>query len=234
MRIMAIGAHPDDIEILCAGTLLRYVASGHTVVVCVATDGTAGHRLISPAELAVIREREARAAAVILGASCIWMGLPDELVFDNLETRLAFVDAIREARPDVIISHDPSDYHPDHRTVSRLVFDASFVASLPNIRTRHPAHDRVPALYYMDTLAGKGFQPGEYVDITGVMATKQQMVSCHASQLIWLKDHDNIDVLDFVDVVARFRGIQCGVRYAEAFRAEDVWPRTVPRRILPE
>jgi N-acetylglucosamine malate deacetylase 1 len=234
VRIMAIGAHPDDLEVLCAGTLARYIMSGHAVVMCVATDGTAGHRIIPPTELMHIREREARAAAALLGAEFIWMGLPDERVFDNAETRLAFVESIRTARPDVIITHDPSDYHPDHRSVSRLVFDASFVASLPNIATRLPAHDRVPMLYYMDTLAGKGFQPGEYVDISAVMTTKQQMLACHASQLTWLKDHDNIDVLDFVDVVARFRGIQCGVSYAEAFRAEDIWPRTVPRRVLPE
>lgn len=234
MRILAVGAHPDDLEVLCAGTLARYVQQGQQVVMCVATDGTAGHIVIPPIELARIREREAREAATLLGADFIWMGLPDELVFDNLETRLSFVDVIRQARPDVIITHDPHDYHPDHRSVSRLIFDASFVASLPNIKTQYPAHPSVPALYYMDTLAGKGFQPGEYVNSTDTMDLKRQMLACHESQITWLKEHDNIDILDFMDAVARFRGLQCGVRFAEAFRVEDVWPRTVPRRVLPD
>ena len=85
----------------------------------------------------------------------------------------------------------------------------------------------------MDTIAGKGFHPTEYVDITAVMETKRHMLACHHSQLVWLKDHDNIDVMEFMDVVARTRGFQCNVPYAEGFRSADVWPRTPPKRLLP-
>ncbi len=233
MRVLAIGAHPDDLEILCAGTLARYAKEGHDVVMCVATDGTAGHRVIKPSELAQIREKEARAAAEVIGAEFSWLGFPDELIFNDRETRLAFVDAIRQARPDVIITHAPNDYHPDHRVVSSLVFDTSFIASLPNIETNHPAHSAVPPLYYMDTLAGKGFHPTEYVDISTTIETKRRMLACHQSQLTWLKDHDDIDVMDFMEVVARTRGFQCNVPYAEGFRQADVWPRTSSKRILP-
>lgn len=233
MRVLAIGAHPDDMEILCAGTLARYAQAGHQVVMCVATDGTAGHMLIKPPELARIRESEARAAAALINAEFIWLGFPDEFIFNDRDTRLAFVDAIRQARPDVIITHAPDDYHPDHRVVSSLVFDTSFIASLPNIETGRPAHSRVPALYYMDTLAGKGFQPGEFVDITPTIDLKRQMLACHQSQLKWLKDHDDIDVMEFMEVVARTRGFQANVAYAEGFRAADVWPRTSAARILP-
>jgi LmbE family N-acetylglucosaminyl deacetylase len=233
MRILAIGAHPDDLEILCAGTLARYAQAGHEVVMCLATDGTAGHMIIKPPELAQIREREARAAADVIKAEFIWLGFPDELIFNDRKTRLALVDAIRQARPDVIITHAPNDYHPDHRMVSRLVFDASFVASLPNIETGRPAHPAVPPLYYMDTLAGKGFHPTEYVDISATIDIKRQMLACHKSQLKWLKDHDNIDVMEFMEVVARTRGFQCNRPYAEGFRPADVWPRTASSRILP-
>lgn len=233
MRVLAIGAHPDDLEILCAGTLARYAQTGHQVVMCVATDGTAGHMEIKPPELAQIREREARAAADVIKAEFIWLGFPDELIFNDRATRLAFVDAIRRARPDVIITHSPDDYHPDHRMVNRLVFDASFVASLPNIETDQPAHPAVPPIYYMDTLAGKGFHPTEYVDISTTMELKRQMLACHASQLTWLKEHDDIDIVEFMEVVARTRGFQCNVPYAEGFRQEDVWPRTPAERILP-
>lgn len=233
MRVLAVGAHPDDLEILCAGTLARYVKEGHEVVMCVATDGTAGHMVIKPPELAQIREREARAAAEVIGAEFMWLGYPDELIFNDRETRLTFVDAIRQARPDLIISHAPDDYHPDHRVVSSLVFDTSFIASLPNIETTHPAHAAVPPLYYMDTLAGKGFHPTEYVDISPTIETKRQMLACHESQLKWLKDHDDIDIMEFMEVVARTRGFQCNKAYAEGFRPADVWPRTSSERVLP-
>jgi LmbE family N-acetylglucosaminyl deacetylase len=233
MRILAIGAHPDDLEILCAGTLARYRQAGHEVVMGVATDGTAGHMIIKPPELAQIREKEARSAAEVIGAQFIWLGFPDELIFNDRVTRLAVVDAIRQARPDVIITHAPDDYHPDHRVVSSLVFDCSFIASLPNVETSHPAHPAVPPIYYMDTIAGKGFHPSEYVDISAAIEIKRQMLACHHSQLTWLKDHDNIDIMEFMDVVARTRGYQCNVPYAEGFRSADVWPRTPPKRLLP-
>jgi len=233
MRVLAIGAHPDDLEILCAGTLARYAREGHDVTMCVATDGTAGHMVIKPPELAQIREKEARAAAEVIGAEFIWLGFPDELIFNDRATRLAFIDAIRRARPDLIITHAPDDYHPDHRVVSSLVFDTSFIASLPNIETDHSAHSAIPPLFYMDTLAVKGFHPTEYVDITTTIETKRQMLNRHESQLKWLNDHDNIDVMEFMEVVARTRGFQCNVPYAEGFRQADVWPRTSSRRILP-
>lgn len=233
MRILAIGAHPDDLEVLCAGTLARYKEEGHQVTMCVATDGTAGHMVIKPPELAEIREQEARAAAAIIDADFIWLGFPDELIFNDRETRFAFVDAIRQARPDILITHAPDDYHPDHRVVSSLIFDASFMASLPNIETEHPAHPVVPPLIYMDTVAGKGFHPTEYVDISEKMDIKRQMLGCHKSQLEWLKDHDHVDVIEFMEVVAHARGFQCSVAFAEGFRMESVWPRSVPRRLLP-
>ncbi len=233
MRVLAVGAHPDDLEILCGGTLARYAQEGHDVIMCVATDGTAGHMIIKPAELAKIREREARNAAKVIDADFIWLGFPDELIFDDRPTRLAFVDAIRQARPDLIITHTPDDYHPDHRTVSKLVFDASFVASLPNIETEHPAHPVVPPIYFMDTLAGKNFHPSEFVDISATIETKRRMLACHESQVTWLKDHDDIDIMEFMNSVARARGFQCNVEYAEGFRSEDVWPRKAPHRLLP-
>ncbi|MBS1253294.1 MAG: hypothetical protein MAG451_02343 [Anaerolineales bacterium] len=113
------------------------------------------------------------------------------------------------------------------------MFDTSFIASLPNIETDHPAHPVVPPLYYMDTLAGKGFHPTEYVDITSTIETKRRMLACHESQVKWLKDHDDIDIMAFMEVVAETRGYQSGVAFAEGFKHEDVWPRTPAGRVLP-
>jgi N-acetylglucosamine malate deacetylase 1 len=232
-RVLAVGAHPDDVEILCSGTLARFSELGAHVCIAIATDGTAGHMLIPPQELAGIRRDEASQAASVIGAELHTLDFPDELLFDDRETRLRFVDVIRETRPDLIMTHAPEDYHPDHRATSRIVFNASFIAGLPNIRTKFPAHPGVAPLAYFDTLAGTNFEPTEYVDITQTYSLKQEMLRCHASQLKWLKEHDNIDALEFIDTMGRFRGMQSGVPYAEAFRLEAAWPRLRTHRLLP-
>jgi len=233
MKVLAVGAHPDDIEILCAGTLAKCAARGDQLHIVVVTDGAAGHKVIPPPQLAEIRKREASAAAALIGAQIAFLAEPDELLFEDERTRLMMIDALRVADPDLIITHGPEDYHPDHVHCSRLVFGASFVSSVPNIKTDHPAQEKIAALYYMDALAGAGFLPEEYVDITETFATKRDMLSQHQSQLTWLKEHDNIDILEFVETVAHFRGLQCGVQYAEGFRAAHLWPRQKTQRLLP-
>jgi LmbE family N-acetylglucosaminyl deacetylase len=233
MRVLAVGAHPDDIEILCSGTLFRCRQRGDQVILCIVTDGAAGHAEIPPDELKGIRKDEAQAAADMLGAELIWLGLPDERVYDDDLARMMMVDAVRKAAPDMIISHFSEDYHHDHRTVSKLVYDASFIASLPNIPTEHEPHSLVPVIYEMDTLAGVGFLPEEYVDISDVLSRKLEMLACHETQVRWLKDHDRIDILDFVTTVAKFRGLQCGAAFAEGFRLKRAWPRIPARRLLP-
>jgi LmbE family N-acetylglucosaminyl deacetylase len=233
MRVLAIGAHPDDLEILCGGTLARFAGQGDAVTMLVMTDGSAGHAEIGAAELAVIREREARAAAAVIRAEFVWLGLPDEFVFNDEPTRRRLLEAIRAARPDLILTHDPEDYHPDHRATSRAVFDASFVMGLPNVATPSPAHPGVAPIYYFDTLAGVGFQPEEYVDVTPTWATKRAMLAAHDSQVAWLRYHDAIDIQAFMETVARFRGLQCGCEYAEAFRLARAWPRLRAQRLLP-
>jgi hypothetical protein len=85
----------------------------------------------------------------------------------------------------------------------------------------------------MDTLAGLGFTPTEYVDITDTIGTKLDMLEKHVSQMKWMRDHDNIDFAEFVQSCARFRGLQCGVKYAEAFTQCYAWPKVLPLRMLP-
>lgn len=234
MRILGVGAHPDDLEILCAGTLAKYAQAGHHVVMCHATLGEKGHFHIPSDELAETREKEAQDAARVIGAETISLGLLDGEVEDNRATQLKFVDMIRQAKPDVIITHSPQDtYHSDHGVVSKLVLDASFHASVPYVKTEHEYHTKVPVIYYMETILGMEFVPSMYVDITGTFETKREMLSQHRSQLVWLKEHDNIDVLDIVETMAKFRGWQCGVKYAESFNPCLRWPRVVPERLLP-
>jgi len=233
MRVLAIGAHPDDLEILCGGTLARFAGRGDPVTMLVMSDGSAGHAQIAAPELAAIREREARAAAAVIGAELVWLGLPDEFVFNDEPTRRRLLDAIRAARPDLILTHAPVDYHPDHVATHRAVFDASFVMGLPNVQTPSPPHPGVAPLFYFDTLAGQGFLPTEYVDISETFAVKREMLRQHASQVEWLQYHDGIDIVAFMETVARFRGLQCGAEYAEGFQHADVWPRVRTARLLP-
>lgn len=234
LRVLAIGAHPDDLEILCAGTLARYAAEGHDVTMAHVCTGHLGHYAMPPEVLAPLREREAHAAGALIGATVLSAGFPDVGVHgDSAEQRLVLVDLIRQARPDVILTHYPEDYMPDHVAVSHLVFDASFAASLPHLVTAHPFHPKVAPLWHFDTLAGTGFEPEEYVDVTAFMDTKRRMLAQHQSQLIWLKEHDGIDVIEFMEALARVRGLQAGVRHAEGFRRVRTWPRMTPSRLLP-
>lgn len=235
ISVIAIGAHPDDVEILCAGTLAKYARLGHKVAICYATDGQFGHVIIKPDELREMRRREAERSCSVIGAEMIWLGYQDEFIFDDKETRLRFIEAIRKVRASLIITHDPNDYHEDHRIVSRLATTAGFLASVPNIKTESEALDWIPPVYYMDTLAGIGFLPTDYVDITEDIETKLKMLSCHESQVKWLMEHDGVDILDLVRTVNKFRGLQVGVAYAEGFRRHEAWGRMAisTERLLP-
>jgi len=122
---------------------------------------------------------------------------------------------------------------PDHVAVSKLVFDAAFAASCLHYETKVPGTAKVTPIYYMDHLAGVNFNPEEYVDVTDFIDKKLEMLECHVSQLKWMRDHDNIDFAEFVKTGSRYRGIQCGVQYAEAFTQEYAWPKVTTKRLLP-
>jgi N-acetylglucosamine malate deacetylase 1 len=234
MRVLAVGAHPDDLEILCGGTLARFVQEGHEVVMCNATLGNRGSFEHSSEEIAEIRLREARQAAELAGAEHVTLGFTDgEVDASDRDQRLAVVDLVRETRPDLVLTHSPNDYMSDHNEVSRLVFDCSFHATLPLYETARPAHGTVTPIYFFDTVMGLGFQPTEYVDVTATIETKVAMLEAHASQLTWLRDHDGIDVVEQMRAATRFRGLQCGVRYAEGFVPCLTWLRGTTRRLLP-
>lgn len=235
MNILCVAAHPDDIEILCAGTLVRYAREGHKVTFAIFTNGNMGDTSIQPEELGKIREKEAREAAAIIGANVIWGCVMDEHVFPDQEQRRLMIDILREADPDVIFTHSPNDYHPDHRYVSQLVFDAYFQKGLPFIPNQSKPACRFghAQLYYMDNLGGIGFIPSEYVDISDVFTIKQQMLACHKSQTEAMQQLAATDLAEMVEVQARFRGLAAGCRYAEGFTRLDAYQRGLTKRLLP-
>ena len=234
MRILAVGCHPDDLEVACAGTLARYAKEGHTVIMCHVANGNMGHKVIMPDELREMRRKEALSSGAIIGAEVLTCDIGDLVVYDGQkEQRDKVVDIIRYSRPDSIITHSPNDYMPDHIAVSRLVFDASFNASVPHYETNEKEAATLTPIYYMDTVAGIGCVPTEYVDITETINIKIEMLEKHVSQMKWMRDHDKIDFAEFVRSCARFRGLQCGVMYAEAFTQCYAWPKMTTRRLLP-
>jgi LmbE family N-acetylglucosaminyl deacetylase len=217
LRILAVGAHPDDIEICCGGTLALYAEAGHHVMMAYATNGNKGHLVIPPDELAVVRERESRAAAAVIGAEVFWLDFPDAELFYDAPTRLVFVDMLRQARPDIIFGHWPEAYHPDHVAAGQLAFGANYISGVPHVKTEHEATVGAAKLYYMDVHHDIRSEAAEYVDITEVHELKRQMLASHESQLIWLRDHDGVDILENMTERDIALGIQCGVRYAERF-----------------
>ena len=234
MRVLAIGAHPDDIELACSGTLAKCVKRGDTVIVCHVSSGNLGHVVIPPDELQIIRANEAKNAGNLAGIEVIWGGFHDLDIYDNnKEARDKIVDIIKYADPDFIITHSPEDYMPDHTAVSRLVFDASFTATLPNYKTKYNKPAKLVPIYYMDTLSGINFNPTEYVDISEEINLKLEMLECHKSQLEWMREHDNIDFADMVRTCSKYRGYQCGVEYAEGFRQCQVYLKGTTQRLLP-
>ena len=234
MNVLAIGCHPDDLEIQCGGTLAKYVKLGHKVFMCHIANGNMGHKLILPDELSKIRDSEAKKAAAIIGAEAFSLDV-DDLHVDssNIEVRNKLNDIVRQTKPDIIITHYPQDYMRDHMETSRLAFDVSFTCTIPHIKSNYPEHEKFPAVYYMDTLAGIGFIPTEYVDISDFIDIKMQANACHESQIKWMLEHDHIDFLDFIKTCNKYRGLQCSVPFAEGFIRCGDWPKFNAERLLP-
>ena len=235
MNILAIGAHPDDLEILCAGTLALYAAQGHNVCMAVFTCGDMGDLKILPEELARVRKAESEAAAAIIGARLLWPGVMDEHLFPNEAQRRIMIDLMRESDPDVILTHSPGDYHPDHRYVSQLVFDSYFQKGLPHIPNQSQPACRFgeTQVYYMDNIAGIGFLPAEYVDITSVIETKRRMLRCHVSQFKAISELVHRDLEQLINTQSSFRGLGAGCAFAEGFCRLETWQRGLARRLLP-
>ena len=234
MKVLAIICHPDDMELTCGGTLLKYKKQGHDVTVCNVANGNMGHYEIMPDELRAIRRKEAQKACAVGGFKSVTCDVPDLTVSSaDMEQVGKLVKIIREEKPDLIITHHPDDYCSDHREVQKLVFKASFDATVPHFMPEMgPSVDLAP-LYYADCDGGINFIPTEYVDVTDEMDTKAEMMACHESQLVWLLEHDGYDAIAEQRKISAARGAQCGVKYAEGFTPCLVSGRLRTYRLLP-
>ena len=238
MNILAIGAHPDDIECCCAGTLAKYAAQGHKVFIATSTSGNIGSATLSKEEIGALRKQEAAKSASLIGAEYICLDYDEELFYDDVNVRLAFINLVRHCKPDVIFTHNPHDYNPDHELTSKIVHDIHVMPPINNIVTEEPPFDGFPVVYYFEPHKGLGFVPTDYVDITDHFETKKKMLLCHESQKAWMAHAYSGFSVDEVftedmETTARYRGLQCGVKYAEGFvRCNDAY-RVKPGSFLP-
>ena len=234
MNILAIGAHPDDVETSCGGTLAKYAKMGHKVFTATATNGNVGSATLPMEEIATIRKEEARRAAAHIGAEYLCLDYDDEMFFEDRAARLAFINLVRYCKADVILTHNPEDYNPDHELTSKIINDIAVMIPVEKIQTKAPAYDKIPVIVYFEPVHGLGFVP------TDVMELKMAMCREHKSQVSWMQDNykealgeKEKDFFEDYRTIARYRGIQCGVEYAEGFRMANDAFRVVPRRVLP-
>jgi len=234
MNILGIGCHPDDLEVGCGGTLAKYAKQGHKVFMCHIANGDLGHMVHMPPKLRAIRDKEAKKAAAVIGAESLTIDVGDAMVeAGDKGYRDKLVEIVRYTKADVVITHNNEDYMRDHEQSSRLAVDASFCCTLPHLVPERQRHPMFVPVFYMDTLAGIGFIPTEYVDITDEIEQKLEALACHESQVKWMLEHDHIDFLDFVRTCNKYRGLQSNCLYAEGFRQYAGWPRFVTKRLLP-
>ncbi|HEY2706857.1 MAG TPA: PIG-L family deacetylase [Caulobacteraceae bacterium] len=233
--ILAVHAHPDDIETLGAGTLALLATQGHRIAIVTATAGEGGAVETSPEETARIRTSEAAAAAAVIGASYSCAGFGDLAVFNDDASRRRMTELVRASAAEIVITAAPADYHPDHEAVSVLVRDACFASSVPNYRTGPAAIlPAIPHLYFMDQIGGRDrdgmrVKPDFGVDIGPAIETKRRMLQAHASQVAWVAKQHGID--DYAGAMlawAQRRGRDFGCAHAEGFRqyVHEPYPKT--------
>ena len=242
MNVLAFGAHPDDLEYFCAGTLARCARRGDHVVMAVVTDGR-NRPAGDPDAIAAIRRQEAQASADVIGAELAWMGIPDGGLEVPPEHRDKFVQVIRAAEPDLILTHFPQDYHPDHMITSQLTMYGSQNARSANYPSPYPPLRKTVPFAFYDSELGLGFEPEDYVDIGETFDLKMAMLRQHKTQaqpstapydpaFVVPEDEFNIIVRP-ARVMSEFRGLACGVQYAEGFRWWRQANRVLPARLLP-
>jgi LmbE family N-acetylglucosaminyl deacetylase len=225
-RLLAVMAHPDDAELLCAGTLARAKADGAAIAICVMCAGDKGvSRSDKSANLPDVRRAEVTEAAKLIGADTFFCGVPDGELADNVPSRRALIEVYRQFKPTLVLAHAGNDYHPDHRAAAALAEAASWFAASRGHVTDSPALPAPPALWWCDTVNMTDFTPEFYVDVSEHVKTKHRMLQCHRSQLQRGGDSDFAPLEELMLRHCKTRGSQAGVAAAEAFASHNAFKR---------
>lgn len=185
VRLLILGAHPDDAEFHAGGLATIYRQQGAHVKLVSVTDGRSGHHVRQPEELIALRRQESLAAANVIGAECSIWDFPDGELEPTLEVRQRIIREIRTFRPDLVLTHRPCDYHPDHRAVGQAVQDASYMVTVPLVVPDVPALRRDPVVAYLPDLFTRPYPLAAdvVVDVTEQVSTIIEMLACHESQV---------------------------------------------------
>lgn len=189
VRLLVLGAHPDDAEFHAGGLMTHYRRLGHIVKIVSVTNGAAGHHRIPPAELSRLRRAETAEVSRQLGCEYDVWDFPDGELQPTLDVRRRIIREIREFRPDLVLTHRTCDYHPDHRAVGLAVQDASYMVTVPHAVPEVPALRSDPVVASMNDLFTKpcGLQPDVVLDIGPLVPDIVRLLSFHASQVFdWL------------------------------------------------
>jgi LmbE family N-acetylglucosaminyl deacetylase len=202
LKVLVTGAHPDDPETGCGGTIAKLSEAGHEVIALCLTRGERGINGKSHSEAAHIRTNEALKACEILKARAVFATQIDGDCEINQERYEEIKTLVEKEQPHIIFTHWPVDSHPDHRVCSSLVYDV------------WSRSGKKSAFYYYEVMTGhqsQNFSPTDYVDITSVIEKKHHACFVHESQNIkqnYPKDHGKMEI---------FRGMESGFQFAEAF-----------------
>lgn len=189
LRLLILGAHPDDAEFHAGGLATRFRSAGHRVRMVSVTCGDAGHATLRGPELATLRRQEAADAARVIGAeSAVWE-YPDGQLEPTLELRWRIVRELRMFRPDLVLTHRTCDYHPDHRALGQAVRDAAYLVTVPALVPELPILSRPPVFALLPDRFTRPapVQPDIVLDVTAEFATMVEMLACHRTQMFeWL------------------------------------------------
>lgn len=207
-RILLLGAHPDDAEFHAGGLLSIYHDRGYAVKIVSVTNGAAGHHARPPQELAAVRRAETQAVTKLLRVAYEVWDFPDGALQPTLDARLHFIRAIRAYQPDLILTHRPNDYHPDHRAVGQLVQDASYLVTVPLVADDTPVLRRDPVVAYMTDLFTRPapLRADVVVDITPYFERVVRLLDCHVSQVYeWLPYNQRLEEQVPTDLAERLK-----------------------------
>jgi LmbE family N-acetylglucosaminyl deacetylase len=195
LRLLILGAHPDDAEYHAGGLATLYRQAGHEVKMVSLTDGSAGHHEKPRQALAAIRREEAAAAGRVIGATYEVWDIPDAELMPTLEVRWRIIREIRSFAPDLLLTHRVYDYHPDHRAAGQAVQDACFLVRVPHVVPETPPLGNDPVVAYLPDLFTRPcpFDPDVVLDISEHVDTIVAMLACHRSQVFeWLPYLDGV------------------------------------------
>ncbi len=222
--VLGIFAHPDDAELMCAGTLSLLKKAGWSIHIATMAPGDKGTTEYSREDISRIRKSEAAASAKLLDATYNCLESEDLYIMYDRESINKTTALIRKIKPSIVFTHSPNDYMVDHETTSKIVQTACFSAGIKNLEIDEESFEPVPYLYYCDTMEardifGEPIHTKIFIDITSVMLMKENMLASHASQRNWLLAHHKMD--EYILSMKRFgaqRGKEINTQYAEGFR----------------